>query len=195
MSFGILNPWFELWEQIWKTQNLASSLERGISCLSDHLFLKIFACAEVRSSNKTCARVKNCVSRSSEHRAEIFSNYLRSSDQAHSVCPLERRKTCLSETPVARHRTRARGADLDSCFVKPTNAPHIEAFGNHGLLAGYDAKPTGADQATNMYVEQGVNDKYKSSVEAINKKDKENTVRINNTCNHNNNAELNITGS
>ncbi|GMP97340.1 hypothetical protein CsSME_00045632 [Camellia sinensis var. sinensis] len=55
MSFGILNPWFELWEQIWKTQNFASSLERRISRSSDQLSLRIFACAEARSSDKTCA--------------------------------------------------------------------------------------------------------------------------------------------
>ncbi|GMP66769.1 hypothetical protein CsSME_00026983 [Camellia sinensis var. sinensis] len=66
MSFGMLNPWFELWSQIWKTQNLVSSLERpplfSVFRLSDGMLAR---------ADKTCARAKNCVSHSSEHRASI----------------------------------------------------------------------------------------------------------------------------
>ncbi|GMP66544.1 hypothetical protein CsSME_00026861 [Camellia sinensis var. sinensis] len=144
MSFGVLNPWLGLWEQIWKTQNFASTLERpplfSYFRSSDRMLAR---------TDKTCARVRNSVSRSSEHRAENSSNQsLRSSDQSLLTCSLKRRNLRLSETPVAKHRTRARGADLDSCFVKPTIVPHTKAFGNRGLLTGYDAKPLGAVMLT-----------------------------------------------
>ncbi|GMP64879.1 hypothetical protein CsSME_00025933 [Camellia sinensis var. sinensis] len=66
---------------------------------------------------------------------------------------------------VSKHRTDARSIRLSSRFVKPTIVPHLEAFGNHGLLASCGAEPIGTGlghhESGNSFHVVGVAEKHK----------------------------------